>query len=278
MSARLHLEGAIEVPYRWPAGQGGGRYLAALAEGRFVGARLRSGRVVVPPPAADVDGAPVVDWVDVGPGGDVVALTVVTRRLPGAPPEPPFGVALVRLDGADTAMPYLVEGRELDQARSGGRIVARPRAVPTQGCPPAVAGAVRLRYRWAYGENLSRFFAALRDERRLLGARCPSCGQVACPPPVACARCYLPLESLCDVGPQGAVEAVVENRLDYPDQPRPPPYLYAAIRLDGADSVIHHVLGEVDRQRARRGLKVEPVFAEARDGSWGDIVHFRPVR
>ena len=107
------VEGRIKIPYRWPAGAVGGRFLDVLRnEGRFVGLRCPScRRVIVPPrPRCLACRVPSEDWVTVGPEGCV---TTWTRR--------PAGVfALVRLDGADTAILHLLV--DVDEPHSGMRV------------------------------------------------------------------------------------------------------------------------------------------------------------
>ena len=107
------VEGRIKIPYRWPAGRVGGRFLEVLRkEGRFSGLRCpKCRRVTVPPrPRCLACRVPSEDWVTVGPEGTV---TTWTRR--------PQGIfALVRLDGADTAILHRLV--DVDQPESGLRV------------------------------------------------------------------------------------------------------------------------------------------------------------
>ncbi len=107
------VEGRIKISYRWPAGRIGGRFLDVLRkEGRFVGLRCpRCRKVTVPPrPRCAVCRLPSEDWVTVGPQGYV---TTWTRR--------PRGIfALVRLDGADTAILHRLV--DVDEPHSGLRV------------------------------------------------------------------------------------------------------------------------------------------------------------
>ena len=107
------VEGRIKIPYRWPAGAVGGRFLDVLRrEERFIGLRCPScRRVAVPPrPRCLACRVPSEDWVAVGPEGCV---TTWTRRPAGV-------LALIRLDGADTAILHRLV--EVDKPRSGMRV------------------------------------------------------------------------------------------------------------------------------------------------------------
>jgi hypothetical protein len=92
------VEGRIRIPYRWPAGRVGGRYLEELRKGRIVGLRCPDCRTVTVPPRPRCLACRSTsdDWVPVGPGGTVMTWT---RDL-----------ALIRLDGADTSILHRVLG------------------------------------------------------------------------------------------------------------------------------------------------------------------------
>ena len=62
-----------------------------------------------------------------------------------------------------------------------------------------------------------------------------------------------------------------------PVHPAKEPLLYAVIQLDGADTGLTHLLGEVELDKITIGMKVEAVFKEEREGNILDIKHFRPL-
>ena len=53
--------------------------------------------------------------------------------------------------------------------------------------------------------------------------------------------------------------------------------VYALINLDGANTGFLHLLGDVDPDSVKEGMRVEAVFAEERKGSPLDIAYFRPL-
>jgi uncharacterized OB-fold protein len=122
----LAVEGRIKIPYRWPAGRVGGRFLRALRdEGRLLGLRCEAcGLVAVPPrplcPSCRAGLRDAADeaWIDVGPRGTVTTHTV---RRGGSGQEV---LALVQLDGADTALLHRLLDVPVGAARSGMRVVA----------------------------------------------------------------------------------------------------------------------------------------------------------
>jgi uncharacterized OB-fold protein len=110
----------LEYTYTRSTGPVIGRFLTGLRDRRIEGARTAAGRVIVPPLEYDPDsGEAIGDFVEVGQEGVVTTWA----RDPGQP----LAWALVRLDGADTAMLHLVDGT----VAKGTRVRARWRAERT---------------------------------------------------------------------------------------------------------------------------------------------------
>lgn len=130
-------------------------------------------------------------------------------------------------------------------------------------------------YEWSAGLVLSRFLKALRDERKILAVRCSGCRKVLAPPRKTCGLCFKPCSEWLEVGPRGTLETFTQALYPSPAQPRERP-IYGLIRLDGADTLLPHLLGEAELATLRRGLRVEAVFAPRRSASILDILHFRP--
>src|SRR6266568_8346058 len=99
----------------------------ALAERRILGARGADGRVHAPPFEYDPVSAepPGPDLIEVGPEGTVVSWSWMPEPLAGQPLAEPFAWALIRLDGADTAMLHAVDAGSAAAMRTGMRV--RPR-------------------------------------------------------------------------------------------------------------------------------------------------------
>jgi uncharacterized OB-fold protein len=117
----------LEYPYRRSVGPVLSRFFTALRDRTIVGVRTRGGRVLCPPAEADPEtGAAVSDeYVAVGPGGVVTTWTWVARPRAKQPLPHPFAYALIRLDGADTALLHVVDAGDPARMRSGMRV--RPR-------------------------------------------------------------------------------------------------------------------------------------------------------
>ena len=119
----LHV---LEYPYTRSVGPVLGRFFAGLRERRIEGIRSRSGRVLVPPQEYDPEtGEGLDEWVSVGDAGVVVTWAWVFEPRQHHPLDRPFAFALVRLDGADSAMLHAVDAVDESRMVTGMRVRAR---------------------------------------------------------------------------------------------------------------------------------------------------------
>lgn len=116
----------VEYPYRRSVGPVLGRFFTGLREGRIEGVRTASGRVLVPPMEYDPEtGEATEGFVEVGRTGVVTTWSWVSRPRAKQPLDRPFAWALIRLDGADTALLHAVDAGEEGRMRTGMRVRAR---------------------------------------------------------------------------------------------------------------------------------------------------------
>jgi hypothetical protein len=116
----------LEYTYTRSVGPVIGRFLGALQERRLVGVRTASGRVLFPPQEYDPEtGDPVDEFAEVGPAGTVVTWAWVGEPRPKHPLQRPFAWALIRPDGADTAMLHAVDAGDESRMSTGMRVRVR---------------------------------------------------------------------------------------------------------------------------------------------------------
>jgi len=133
------------------------------------------------------------------------------------------------------------------------------------------------RYNYSAGTVGSRFLVQLRDNKKITGAKCPTCNRVYVPPKSNCQFCFDKLESFIDVSDMGTLQTytVISSPQSY--YPLQPPFVLGVIKLDGVDTGLVHVLGEVDFEEVGIGMRVKAVFRDERVGSIRDIKYFRPI-
>ncbi|MBV8930539.1 MAG: OB-fold domain-containing protein, partial [Mycobacteriaceae bacterium] len=100
-----------------------GQFFTALRERRIVGVRGSDGRVHVPPAEFDpVTYEPLSEMVPVASVGTVLSWTWQPQPLEGQPLQRPFAWALIKLDGADTALMHAVDAGEPEAISAGARV------------------------------------------------------------------------------------------------------------------------------------------------------------
>jgi uncharacterized OB-fold protein len=126
------------------------------------------------------------------------------------------------------------------------------------------------------GAIRSRFLTEIRDNQKIMGIRCPDCHRVYVPPRSVCLKCFANLSDFVEVAQTGTLTTYSIVYRSEPFYPVEPPFIYGIIQLDGADTGLVHLIGEVDPEKVRVGMRVKAVFKEERVGSILDIKYFRP--
>ena len=117
----------LEYTYRRSLGPVLSPFFTALREGEILGARTKSGEVLVPPCEYDPrTGEDIEGLVPVGQEGVVTTWAWVVEPRDKHPMDEPFAWALVKLDGADSAMLHAVDtGGDASLMRTGMRVRVR---------------------------------------------------------------------------------------------------------------------------------------------------------
>lgn len=122
----------LEYPYRRSLGPVLSRFFTGLRERRIEGIRAQDGSVLVPPQEYDpATGEALDELVTVGESGVVTTWAWVAKPRRNHPLERPFAWALIRLDGADTAMLHAVDAGDEKRMRTGMRVRVRWRSETT---------------------------------------------------------------------------------------------------------------------------------------------------
>lgn len=125
----LHV---LEYPYKRSVGPVIGRFLTGLRDKKLEGIRGSDGRVIVPPVEYDPQtAAELNEFVPVGPSGVVTTWTWLAEARSNNPLQKPFAWALIRLDGADTALLHAVDAGDETKMTTGMRVKPRWRVERT---------------------------------------------------------------------------------------------------------------------------------------------------
>lgn len=315
LSAPLSAPLEISFDYTRSLGPVLSQFMTGLAERTILGSRGGDGRVYVPPAEYDpVTFAPPADLVPVGPAGTVLTWSWQPEPREGQPLRHPFAWALIRLDGADTAMLHAVDAGCAARMSTGMRV--RPRwaaerrghicdiecfepeadgpvltgngqqaASQSAGVPgmdgrpvTMMTTPVRLHYQHTASAEESRYLRALQAGK-LIGQRCPACGKVYIPPRGACPVDGVPTATDVELPDTGIVTTFCVVNVPFHGQRIPSPYLAAQVLLDGADIAFQHLILGCEPDEVRMGMRVRAVWKPAAE--WGttaeNISHFEPT-
>ncbi|MFA6033412.1 MAG: AMP-binding protein, partial [Myxococcota bacterium] len=137
--------------------------------------------------------------------------------------------------------------------------------------------------KFSTGPLMGRFLKELRDNKKILGNKCPKCGRMQTPPREVCAVCHCRVDDLVEVGP-GAT--VVNYDIAYYSSPDPltgesreTPYCSAILLLDGCtgSDIFWHEIKPGDIPRLKSWVKVRAVWNEKRVGAITDIKYFEII-
>ena len=143
--------------------------------------------------------------------------------------------------------------------------------------PIIIEGKIIMPYEYYVGIFNTRFFTELRDNKRIMGVRCPVCNWVYVPSRTTCIKCFNQLSQWVEVSDTGTLITYTIVNYSTPVQPTDALLAYGVIKLDGADSGLTHILGEFEYKGLKIGMPVKAVFREKRVGNILDISHFKPM-
>ena len=137
---------------------------------------------------------------------------------------------------------------------------------------------VRLRYEHTASAAESAYLRGLA-EGRLIGRRCPACGKVYVPSRGVCPADGVPADEAVELPDIGTVTTFSIVNVGYPGQQVTPPYVAAAVLLDGADIAFQHLILGCEPDEVHLGMRVRAVWRprEEWDTTAENISHFGPT-
>lgn len=279
-----------------------GRFLTALRDRRILGARASDGTLHVPPFEYDpVTHQPPTEFAEAGPEGTVITWAWAPAPLAGQPLDRPFAWALIRLDGAATALLHAVDVITPGAIHSGMRVRPRWPTDPKGSIRDIecfvtlgqtghiesplthdrevgeVITPIHLRYEHTAAPGEAVYLRGLA-EGRLLGQRCAVCGNVYIPARGTCPTDGVPMAETVELAGTGTVTTFCVVNVPYPGQQVQPPYVAAAVLLDGADIAFQQLILGCDADEVRMGMRVRAVWRDRSQWTTSayNISHFEP--
>jgi uncharacterized protein len=122
----LRVRTPIAVPYTWSTGPRVSSHLNGLIDGKLIGRRCPSCKLVYFPPRNGTCSMCGVllddDDVEVGPRGTITTFCVVNVPFLGQKIKPPYVAATILLDGADIGVQHLIQEIDAADVRMGMRV------------------------------------------------------------------------------------------------------------------------------------------------------------
>ncbi len=304
----------IEYPggYTRSVGPVIGRFLTGLRDAKLLAVKLADGRVLVPPteydPTTSAEVAADGDhWIEVGPKGTVQAFTWVAEPRAGKHGlDKPFAFALIRPDGADTALLHAVDCGSADGIRIGSRVAPRWRAertgtitdieafvplgdgeepepatlhVPAEDEQPVtgINVPIRLEYELTAGVATSRYLKGL-GEGKIIGGRAPSSDDVYAASRGTDPKSGEPTSIEVEVQDTGVITTFcVVNVPGLSDLAPEIPYVSAQILLDGANNCFFGLIRGISVDDVHMGQRVKAKWADELLPDHTSIQWFEPT-
>jgi uncharacterized OB-fold protein len=314
MTQTFTAERVLEYPggYTRSVGPVIGRFLTGLRDARILAVRLADGRVLVPPAEYDpTTSAPVAaegdHWIEVGPRGTVQAFTWVAEPRAGKHPlTKPFAFALIRPEGADTAMVHVVDCGSPDAITIGSRVAPRWRAervgyitdieawiplgdgeepappplrVPAEDEQPVtgITVPIALTYVNTAGTSTARYLVGL-GEGKIIGGRAPSSTDVYAGSRGTDPKTGEPTSIEVEVGDTGCITTFCVVNVPGLSELAPEiPYVSAQILLDGADNTFFGLIRGCPVEDVHMGMRVKAKWADELKPDHTAIEWFEPT-
>jgi uncharacterized OB-fold protein len=140
------------------------------------------------------------------------------------------------------------------------------------------------RYDWSTGKYLGHFYAEAKENKKIMGTRCPKCKEIYLPPTPVCPKCKVDMGwdwvELPQTGTVYQYTYLVFPLWDpHYGERWANPYASAIIELDNG-FYYRHFLEEQDKEKLKEGMRVKAVWKEdynERGQGPGDILYFKEI-
>ncbi|MGD8565326.1 MAG: Zn-ribbon domain-containing OB-fold protein [Candidatus Bathyarchaeota archaeon] len=141
-------------------------------------------------------------------------------------------------------------------------------------------GDMEADYMYSLGVAGERFFKEIKENARIMGAKCPRCNVIHVPARMYCEKCFTKLKEWVDVGTKGTIYTFTVATINNDGKKLDKPEIYAFIKFAGTCGGLIHKIGESEPEKIKINMKVEAVFKPSleRKASITDIKYFKPTK
>ena len=132
---------------------------------------------------------------------------------------------------------------------------------------------------YTYGLAGEKFFREIKDNGRIMGAKCEKCNLLYLPPRIYCEQCFSELGEWQEIAGKGMIHTYTAAYVDLDGARLSEPVLLALVKFPGVYGGLVHRLGEMKPEEVEIGMPVEIVLKPKtqRIGSILDIKYFKPA-
>lgn len=139
-------------------------------------------------------------------------------------------------------------------------------------------GMVRAEYAFWVGQYMDRFYDGL-EKKKIVGNKCPKCGDVFVPPRKICGKCNMTIplnENWVDLPNTGTLinYTITPYRINDRGSRTAKPQIIGIIRIDGSNTGIIFRLLNIEPKDVKTGMKVKIEWEEKTKGDPTDIKGF----
>ena len=139
-------------------------------------------------------------------------------------------------------------------------------------------GMVRAEFNFWVGRYMDKFYDST-EQKKVVGNKCPNCGDVFVPPRKICGKCniIIPLEDNWVELPDTGVlmnYTITPYRVNDRTHRKAKNLLLGMVQIDGSNTSIIYRLLNVDPSEVKTGMKVKIEWAEKTKGDPSDIKGF----
>ena len=139
-------------------------------------------------------------------------------------------------------------------------------------------GMVRAEYAFWVGQYMDKFYDAL-EKKKIVGNKCPKCGDVFVPPRKICGKCnvVIPLDkNWIDLPNTGTLinYTITPYRVNDRGSRTAKSQIIGMIRIDGSNTGIVYRLLDIESKDVKTGMKLKIEWEEKTKGDPADIKGF----